>query len=183
MVAIESWKFSKTTRLVCSHEIWLTASHKCATKEYWKVAHWLANQTLNTPRVSKLPTFPLLGFSRNNRQAQIIATAAYYLSLAKGYSIVEKPSPANIFVSVANAWKLVDKGSPMSNRYVKMLDGKVSLVSQPLLFILIAKRWRCQIKMKRLLRLRNQGPSVSHRWAKVIIGSKKPFFGSVFDFQ
>ena len=23
----------------------------------WKVAHWLANQTLNTPRVSKLPTF------------------------------------------------------------------------------------------------------------------------------
>ena len=38
----------------------------------WKVAHWLANQTLNTPRVSKLPTFPLLGFSRNNRQAQVL---------------------------------------------------------------------------------------------------------------
>ena len=25
-----------------------------------------------TPRVSKLPTFPLLGFSRNNRQAQVL---------------------------------------------------------------------------------------------------------------
>ena len=59
----ECWKF-------CSGVSLISASHKCATKEYWKVAHWLANQTLNTPRVSKLPTFPLLGFSRNNRQAQ-----------------------------------------------------------------------------------------------------------------
>ena len=118
----ECWKF-------CSGVSLISASHKCATKEYWKVAHWLANQTLNTPRVSKLPTFPLLGFSRNNRQAQIINATL----------IICKQTPAtqgSLCVSVW-AWRLF-----LLPSYANWSSWPLTASSRSLSICLEAVSWR-----------------------------------------